>query len=661
MNMSNTIKNICFFFSLSALALLAGCTQKVAQDDLTLTFSGRDIDITPYFEEFPFSQFSVSKDGSKLFFFKTGNENKLQWLDIAANKDIREAKDVVDLNFATRNCWSPQYNSKDNCVYWIGDEKNDEIINIYRTSLGSNVVEKLTDVPYIYAWNFNPEGTKIAYVARLGQNENRLDELRILDLITLNDVLVCSDTPGYRYTWGSVCWQPDEKGVVLLALKDMDRTYTNMIYVDLETKAMQVLTDPTKEASLSGCSVLKEWMSEDACLFLSDQNGYANLYRFTLPDKSVKQVTHYELNIDDACYVTVDNKKYLLALQSDPIETKIILMDPQTNKVIWQQSSPLSLRIGTSNEDKVQLIANATTVVFQLLEGTVGLEGITMNELLNVPADIKSKLIHSVVERLEIPTFDIDPATSKQRMLHAYLYKPVNPLPKDKQIVMIESFYGGGNRYDSEYQILSQAGIYVLSPSPRGSAGFGRDFAAMNDKDLGGNEIIDIIYSAQYISNMLDIPAERIGVFGMSHGGYATMRLMTFPGEINGNKASFPFGFGIETAGFCDIILQHNTSNIPDWTTLEAGDPATDSLKLVDRSPITHAEKITGPLLLIHGDHDNRVNVEGSRIMAKKLEELGKPYIYVEFPGLGHGIKGTDNNKKYYAACFDFIEKMVLK
>ncbi len=140
---------------------------------------------------------------------------------------------MVDLDFATRNCWAPEYNRKDNSVYWIGDEKNDEIVNIYRTSLGSNNVEKLTDVPYIYAWNFNPDGTKIAYVARLGQNENRLDELRVLDLTTLEDKLICQDNSDFRFTWGSVSWQPDEKGVVLLALKDMDRTFTNLVYMYL--------------------------------------------------------------------------------------------------------------------------------------------------------------------------------------------------------------------------------------------------------------------------------------------------------------------------------------------------------------------------------------------------------------------------------------------
>jgi dipeptidyl aminopeptidase/acylaminoacyl peptidase len=47
--------------------------------------------------------------------------------------------------------------------------------------------------------------------------------------------------------------------------------------------------------------------------------------------------------------------------------------------------------------------------------------------------------------------------------------------------------------------------MYVLSPSPRGTSGFGRDFAALNDRDLGGNEIIDIIYCAQYISEKLGV------------------------------------------------------------------------------------------------------------------------------------------------------------
>ncbi len=69
--------------------------------------------------------------------------------------------------------------------------------------------------------------------------------------------------PDFRYTWGDISWQPEGKGVILLALKDMDRTYTNVLYIDLATKVSKVLTDPSKEGSLSGTMVLPEWVSSD--------------------------------------------------------------------------------------------------------------------------------------------------------------------------------------------------------------------------------------------------------------------------------------------------------------------------------------------------------------------------------------------------------------
>ena len=471
-----------------ALMLTMACMASSAQQkasDLVLKFQGRNVDIAPFFEDFPYSQFSLSDDGHKLFFFKTSNQNKLQWLDITKENDLSKATDVVDLDFSKRNCWQPVYNEKDGNVYWIGDENNEEIINIYRSNLLSPKPEKLTSVPYIYAWDFNPDKTKIAYVARLAQNEKRLDELRILDLKTGTDELVCQDKPDFRYTWGDVSWQPDGKGLMLLALKDADRTYANIIYIDTETKQTTVLTDPSKPGSYAGTSVMDKWISGDECFFFSDQDGYKNLYRFDRRTMKANQVTHFTSDIEDARFVTIKNEKYLFVLQSNPIETSLMLMDIKTGKMLYKQSSDLSLSIGAVQGDQVSLLANSTSVVFRIVKAEVGKKSMKLSVVFDLPETLKDKLVHSDVERLSIPTFDVDPATGKTRMLHAYLYKPKNPLPKGKELVMIESFYGGENRYNTEYEIFNAAGITVLSPSPRGSAGVGRDFAAMNDKDLG--------------------------------------------------------------------------------------------------------------------------------------------------------------------------------
>lgn len=649
-------------------AIIAGvvaATSAIAQEGVTtqssvIPFEGRQVEIAPFFEDFPYSQFSMSKDGSKLFFLKTANENRLQWIPLDGASTLEQGKDAVNADLSKRNCWSPRFNAADGYLYWIGDEHNEEIVNIYRTPLGNpGAGDRLTDVPYIYAWDFSPAGDKIAYVSRMGQNEARLDELHILDLKTLDDQLVRTDEADYRYTWGSISWKPDGKGLLLLALKGMDRQYCNVLYVDTETKASKVLTNSSLKASYAGCDVMDEWADDHSCFFFSDQDGYKNLYRFNAATGEVRQMTHFTQDLGGVCYVTVKGQKYLFALQGTPVETVMMLLNPVDGSVVYSQPSDMNLSIGSHSGDKVKLLANNVTTLFQIQEVTVGKKKMSVAVTFDLPQALKDELVQTDVERLSIPTFDIDPATGKTRMLHAYLFKPHNPLPADKAVVMLESFYGGDNSYDQEYQIYGKAGIYVLSASPRGSSGFGRDFAALNDKDLGGNEIIDIIECAKCISQKLNIPAERVGCFGVSHGGYATMRLMTFPGEVNGHKASFPFGFGVETAGFCDIIYQHTHSNIPDWTELEAGNPVTDQAKIVDRSPLFHAEKLSGPLLLVHGNHDNRVDIEGSRLMDRMLVHLNLPHRYLEFEGLGHGVKGKDNNYRFYRECFRFVEEVI--
>lgn len=644
----------------TTLAQQHAITVETANTRSNIPFEGRQVEISPFFDSFPYQYFSMSRDGQKLFFTKTGVENRLQWIALDGQSQLTDGKDAIDANLSARNAWSPTYNDADGYMYWIGDECNDEKVDLWRSRLEPlGEPERLTDVPYIYAWHFNQAKDKIAYVSRMGQEAQRRDELHIIDLKTLEDRHVCDDREDFRYTWGSVSWRPDGKGLLLLALKGQDRQYCNVLYVDAETGTSTVITNPELMASYAGCDVMDEWIDDTHCFFFSDQDGYKNLYHFDSETKAVEQKTFFKQDLEQVEFVTIKGQKYLFGLRQTPIAATLMLMDLATCKVIYEQESNMNISLGSAQGDKVRLVANNVTTLVEVQEVTVGKKKMTTQTLFSLPTEVTDELVQTEVESLFIPTFDIDPATGEQRLIHAYLFKPKNPLPADKSVVMLESFYGGDNRYDDEYQIYGKAGIYVLSASCRGNAGFGRDFAALNDKDLGGNEIIDMIYCAKYISERLNIPAERVGCFGVSHGGYATMRLMTFPGEVNGTQASFPFGFGVETAGFCDIIHQHLYSNIPDWTELEAGNPWADKAKIVERSPLYWADKITGPLLLVHGNHDNRVEMEGSRLMDRMLLHLGKPHKYIEYEGLGHGVKGKAYNYDFYNQTFKFIEDVI--
>ena len=641
---------------LSAAFLFNACAPR--QDAGKVRFLDREVDVQSFLEGFPYSTygFHLSQDASRLFYVRNTDGNPLLMLDLSESTDIADGKVISADNWAEKNFWNPEYNEKDGRLYWMGDQANDEKIDLYRMDPQTGKTECFTDVPYIYGWGFNDDKTLAGYIARVSQTENdHVDEFHVLDVVTGENRLVCTDRPDFRMTWSEVSFSPDNAGAMITVLKEVNRTYTNIAYLDFATGKYKVVTDPAKEASLSGCAVISPWYSKDVAYFLSDQSGYANLYAYDRRSGKTTQVTDYKQDLS-AKWIQRDGKKYLATVRTSPEGSDVAVLTPE-GKEVAQAHYPATLALQTTVGSKMYFQAGATDILFQIW--TVDFDGSSLQQsvLVDLPEATKQSMIASHAQKLSIPTFDVDPATGQTRQLHAYLMVPENPLPKDQARLMVMSFYGGENAYDVEHQIFTAAGMYVLSASPRGSSGFGRDFAALNDHDLGGNETIDMIYCAKYVSEMLGIPAERVGCFGMSHGGYETMRLMTFPGEVNGTKASFPFGFGVAVAGFSDIIYEHYHSNIPDWDYLEAGDPVTEKDKLMDRSPISHTDKISGPLLLIHGDHDDRVDIGGSQMLYDKLKAEGKPVEFLIMEGQGHGYKGLDNQMRYYRTILDFIAR----
>jgi dipeptidyl aminopeptidase/acylaminoacyl peptidase len=636
------------------ILFLITCTKSNSR---LINFKNRQIDLKPYVEGFPYRGFTPFYDAGKMYYYKVGDKTQLLEISLSDSSiNLETGKIVSEIDFATRNVWGIRYRKSDGKLYWNGDEVNDEVLNLYKFDPATDEIEKLTDVPYIFGWRWNPEESKIAYVARLGTKENRLSELRILDLETGEETKIIQDNPEMRFYWTSPSWQPGGEGVVLSAVVNADRNFANLVYVPFKNTPDQaiVLTDYKKPRQSIG--TLGKWLNNDEFLFISDESGYTNIYKYNIRTKKQSAITLYEEDIRDAELIDVDGKKRLLAIIHRPVENEMLLLNPENGEVLLRKIVDNNLSILDDSKNKILINTNSAVSPFQIDEVEVNETEFQFSKKISLPGDLKEKIIQSSVERVEYITFDVDVTTGEKRKLHAFIYIPNNPLPKEEQLAMIMSFYGGGNYFSNRTQILCEAGIYVFSPSPRGSDGFGREFASLNDKDLGGNEIIDVINAAKYISDRLGIPPERIGCFGGSHGGYATMRLLTFPGEINDNEAQFDWGFGISHAGFSDIIRFYENCNIPDWVILEAGYPDTEKEKLLDRSPISHADKLMGKLLLTHGENDSRVPVIESRSMAEKLKSLDKPITYVEFPGQGHGVKGLDNTVMRYRVWFDFLE-----
>jgi dipeptidyl aminopeptidase/acylaminoacyl peptidase len=127
------------------------------------------------------------------------------------------------------------------------------------------------------------------------------------------------------------------------------------------------------------------------------------------------------------------------------------------------------------------------------------------------------------------------------------------------------------------------------------------------------------------------------------------------------------FACGVDIVGPSNLITLLK-SIPPYWASFRAqfttrmGNPETEEGRkmLVERSPLTYADKITKPLLIGQGKNDPRVNVNESEQIVKAMQARNIPVTYVLYPDEGHGFRRPENNTSFNAVAEDFLANKCL-
>jgi dipeptidyl aminopeptidase/acylaminoacyl peptidase len=662
---------------LAALALLAACAPPIKArpypalpppqgDPLTPVSTGqvryfdRSVDLEPFLAGFPYERWMPSLETDRLFFFATGDRYTLKSLDLrdaAVPFDLSKATTVSDVDWSKRSLWSLHHHAASDTLWLHADERNDEQTNLWTLELKTGALKQVTTHDYVYGLGFSADDTQVAYLPRSGTKAPFRSCLRIMDVTTRASREVVCDSQALRFTWSDIRWSPDNSEVYFQAQVDGDRNRIQLVAVDLlaAKPSIRVLTDPKQPRT--DASALKGWVDGDGLLFTANDDGFANLYSYSRKTKQVRQLTRFTEDLSSARLVDTG----VFAVHRSPMGSALTLVDPRSGKLLGEQPQRGKADVIDGHGNRVLWTQEAPDLVFEANLATLTpsdgkAAGLTNQRVIALPEALTAQIVQCRAEAVQIPTFDR--VNGKPRQLHAFVLRPLRPLTdRTRQLALVESFYGGENSYSTFDHIMCAAGLTVVSASVRGSDGFGKSFQALNDRDLGGDEIVDLFHVARWTERTLGLTPKQIGVYGGSHGGYATMRALTFPPATNNRNDSYPFGFGLSHAGFSDIKSFHDQCNIPDWVVLESGDPAVpaDLARMHDRSPLTHVDRLLAPLLLTHGANDWRVPVTESRAFADKAKALGKPVTYVEFPGQGHHIEGLALQRQLYQARFDFL------
>ena len=184
--------------------------------------------------------------------------------------------------------------------------------------------------------------------------------------------------------------------------------------------------------------------------------------------------------------------------------------------------------------------------------------------------------------------------------------------------------------YYSYHQYLLQQGYVIFAPDYRGSIGYGREWRNGVYMDVGGNDAKDAWMGANYLKTLPYVDADRIGIWGLSYGGFFTLIAMTDQPTL--------FRAGVDVAGVADYVMYYHDPYNNDWTEGRMGTPQQNPKVYANASPISHIDRLARPLLVLHGTSDVNVPfLQSVWLMDEALKKnKGDLVQFMIYPGEFH-------------------------
>lgn len=257
----------------------------------------------------------------------------------------------------------------------------------------------------------------------------------------------------------------------------------------------------------------------------------------------------------------------------------------------------------------------------------------------------------SVPSRVHYPTFD-------GRQVPAWVYLPEGDGPHPV-IIRIHGGPEGQARavFSTTFQMwVTKLGAAVIQPNVRGSTGYGKTYASLDNGFLREDAVRDIGALLDWIAEQPELDASRIAVYGGSYGGYmALTSAVHFSDRL---KAA------IDYVGISNFVtfLENTQDYRRDQRRPEYGDEREPAMReFLERiSPLSNVSNISIPLLVVQGQNDPRVPVTEAVQMVEALRAEGNTVWYMNALNEGHGYRKRENQDVFQQVMYMFLQQHLI-
>ncbi|QFG69093.1 alpha/beta hydrolase family protein [Ornithinimicrobium pratense] len=213
--------------------------------------------------------------------------------------------------------------------------------------------------------------------------------------------------------------------------------------------------------------------------------------------------------------------------------------------------------------------------------------------------------------------------------VHGWLFRPTTKASRKGGHPVVLMIHGGpytqysGNLFD-EAQVLAGAGYAVVMGNPRGGSGYGATHGRAVKEAIGTVDVADLMALLDHALTLPELDGSRVGVQGGSYGGLMTTWLVAHSDRFTAAISERAVNAWDSFAGTSDI----------GWF---FGDEYVGELAQ-EQSPLTWADQIRTPTLVMHSERDFRCPLEQGQRLYARLRRNGVPTKLLVFPGEGHEL-----------------------
>ena len=578
---------------------------------------------------------SFSPDGSEIAYSTNISGQYNLWRQPSSGGYPRQVT-LFDDRAVREIAWSPDGDT----IFFVADIDGNEMYQIFRIPAAGGVPEQLTDAPavqfYLADGPFSPDGTTIAFAGNDREPTNQ--DVQLLNLQTGETRRLTTEDGSFF----AARWSPDGKWLTVMDFQTNTRTDVHL--VDVATGERQLVTPRDGDV----LNLAEAWAA--------DSSGF---YLLTDEDREFTGLAFYDLNSGQKRWVETpewdvervalsQDGHFLAWVVNENGYSRLHLRDLRTGDLVDLPALPIgviSAMTITADGAKIGLLFSDATrpnevMIVDVTSGTIN--QITESALGGIdPAE----MVHP--ELIHYPTHD-------GRDIPAWLYRPKG----DGPFGVVLSIHGGPEsqeqaayNYSGLYQYWLSRGIGVLAPNVRGSTGYGKTYQRLIHRDWGGDELKDFEQAVAWLHALDWVDPQRIGVFGGSFGGFATLSCVSRLPDL--------WAAAVDIVGPSNLVT-FSKAVPPTWRRIMnewVGDPETEVDFLMSRSPITYVDQIRAPLFVIQGANDPRVVQSESDQIVERLRERGVDVRYDVYADEGHGFTRRRNEIKAIGDTARFMER----